>query len=172
MLVIGFVICSFLLPRIIAAQNTNSKIVETKVYSENISFSAVSALELKVFELINIERSSNGLSPLVWNKQIAAIARLYSQSMSTNNFFSHTGLNDERIDQRADSFGLTKWKMIGENIAYSRGYKQIAESIVESWMQSSNHRRNLLNKQWKKTGVGISIAKDGTYFFTQVFLKD
>lgn len=168
--IFGLVIWLFLAPCLIQAQKPKAEIVTTKVDSKTISSSTISALELKVFELINIKRRANGLIPLVWNKQIAAMARLYSESMAINNFFGHSGLDGKNIDERADDFRLGKWKIIGENIAYSRGYLLMVERTTESWMKSLGHRKNLLNKQWKETGVGIAVRNDGTYFFTQIFL--
>ncbi|MGI8494448.1 MAG: CAP domain-containing protein [Pyrinomonadaceae bacterium] len=37
-------------------------------------------------------------------------------------------------------------------------------------MLSPSHKENILDKRWKETGIGIAIASDGTYFFTQVFI--
>lgn len=74
------------------------------------------------------------------------------------------------INNRADSVGLSKWRSIGENIAYNRGYANPLEFAVEGWMKSPAHRDNILNNRWQESGIGIAILADGTYFFTQVFL--
>ncbi len=171
LLIFGFAIGLFFSPCITNAQKPKSKIIRIKVENKILSSSAISALEWKVFQLINIKRISNGLSSLVWSEQLTAIARLHSKSMAINNFFSHIGLDSNRIDGRADSYGLGKWRMIGENIAYSRGYAFVAERTTENWLRSATHRKNLLDKRWKETGVGISIRNDGTYFITQIFLR-
>ncbi|HVE59681.1 MAG TPA: CAP domain-containing protein [Pyrinomonadaceae bacterium] len=128
-------------------------------------------LERLVFALINKKRTENNLQPLLWSEQAAQAARLHSKNMSLYNFFSHIGLDGKRVDGRADLVGLKNWRMIGENIAYNRGYGSPIERVIESWMNSSGHRENLLNKNWRETGVGINVTKDGTYYFTQVFVK-
>lgn len=153
--------------------NINAQFIESSqsvVKLETTSYLTSANLERLVFELINQKRAENGLPPLVWSEQAAKVARLHSTDMATKNFFSHTGLNGKRVNDRADEMGLRNWQMIGENIAYNRGYRQPAASVVDSWMQSPGHRKNILNNRWKETGIGISIASDGTYFFTQVFL--
>lgn len=127
-------------------------------------------MEKKAFVLINEIRRINGLKELVWSDEVARIAREHSQSMAMNNFFSHHSLNGAMIDERADAAGLKRWRSIGENIAYNRGYAKPTEFAVECWMKSQGHRENLLNSMWKETGIGVAIAKDGSYYFTQVFL--
>lgn len=128
-------------------------------------------LELQAFQLLNQKRVENGLKPVVWNENIAKIARVHSQNMATYNFFSHQGLDGLTVDKRADALGLSDWRKIGENIAYNRGYKDPVEYAVIRWMQSESHRQNLLSDKWKESGVGVAIAPDGkTYYFTQVFM--
>lgn len=128
-------------------------------------------LELQAFQLLNQKRVENGLKPVVWNDEIAKIARVHSQNMATYNFFSHQGLDGLTVDKRADAFGLSNWRKIGENIAYNRGYKDPVEFAVIRWMQSESHRDNLLSDKWKESGVGVAVAPDGkTYYFTQVFM--
>jgi uncharacterized protein YkwD len=60
--------------------------------------------------------------------------------------------------------------MIGENIAYMRGYDDPATLAIEKWMESTAHRKNLLGSNWKESAVGVAITADGTYYMTQVFL--
>src|SRR5215213_968850 len=128
-------------------------------------------LEKLAFALINQKRAENGLPPLAWSDEVAKLARLHSENMVKFNFFSHKGMDGKMVDGRADSLGLTRWTAMGENIAYNRGFKNPIETAVEKWMLSPTHRENLLNDSWKETAVGIAVTDDGTFFFTQVFLK-
>ena len=89
--------------------------------------------------------------------------------MAQNHFFSHRGLDGSMVDDRAEQMGIYNWRAIGENIAFNRGYEQPAEWAVETWLESPTHRSNLLNKSWNESAVGVSIARDGSYYFTQVF---
>ncbi len=127
-------------------------------------------LEKKVFKFVNEKRMERGLKRLVWSDKLANLARSHSQNMAKHTFFSHIGLNGRLIDQRATDFGVNKWRVIGENIAYNKGFENPAEFAVERWMLSQSHRNNLLDGRWKRSGVGIGITEDGMYFFTQVFL--
>lgn len=129
------------------------------------------ALEQTALDILNQKREQSGLQPLVWNEKLASIARKHSQSMAEFNFFGHRGLDDKMVSSRADDAGLGRWRAIGENLAYNRGYADPIGRAVELWLDSPPHRRNLLDKNWKETAVGIAVTADGEYYLTQVFLK-
>ena len=131
---------------------------------------AIAGFERSVFDLINRKRAEAGLKVLVWNEDVAQIARIHSENMANYKFFDHAGRDGKMVNNRADAVGLTKWRSIGENIAYNRGYASPLEFVVESWMKSAGHRTNILNNNWQETGIGIAVTGDGTYYFTQVFL--
>lgn len=74
------------------------------------------------------------------------------------------------VNNRADLLGIRNWRSIGENIAYNRGYDNPAEFTVGCWMKSDSHRENLLDNRWKESAIGVAVANDGSFYFTQVFL--
>lgn len=149
------------------AETENVKIVSSAKPSET----QILGFEKLAFSLINQKRAENGLEPLAWSDDVAKIARLHSENMVKFNFFSHRGIDGKMVDDRADSLGVTKWTAMGENIAYNRGYKNPVETAVEKWMLSQGHRENLLSERWKESAIGIAVTDDGTFYFTQVFLK-
>jgi len=128
-------------------------------------------VERAAFEAINRKRSENGLQPLAWSEPIASVARVHSQNMAEFQFFSHRGLDNKLVSDRADQRSVGKWRSIGENIAYNRGYHDPVEKAVQLWLNSPTHRQNMLNSDWKESAVGVAIADDGSYYFTQVFLR-
>lgn len=166
------VIFTFLFTAQIFPQNQLSDEIRPRIFDASQPKSAETTFEMekKVFALINEIRRTKGLRELVWSDEVARIARLHSTNMAEKSFFSHRGLDGKMIDDRADSVGLSKWRAIGENIAYNRGYAKPTEFAVECWMKSPGHRDNLLDANWKETGIGIAMASDGAYYFTQVFL--
>lgn len=127
-------------------------------------------LEKIAFSLLNQKRSENNLTPLKWSDDVAKIARLHSENMAKYKFFNHRGLDGLMVDERADALGVTKWRSIGENIAFNRGFENPVEFAVERWMLSPSHRENILNDRWQESAVGVAIADDGAVYFTQVFL--
>ena len=128
------------------------------------------SVERQTFDLLNSERASRGLDPLVWDERVAEVARLHSRSMASEKYFSHRGNDGSMVDDRADRLGMGKWSAIGENIAFMRGYDDPASFAVERWMNSSSHRKNLLGNRWSRSAIGVAVASDGAYYFTQVFV--
>lgn len=161
-------------PRIFQKTNFSAPVRKTATGDGNFikKIINIAALERRIFELINQKRSEFGLPPVQWSEDLSRVARLHSQNMADLKFFSHQGIDGKRVNNRADQLGVTKWKSLGENIAYNRGYGSPLESAVQSWMNSAGHRKNLLSNRWKKSGVGIAVLSDGTYYFTQVFLRN
>lgn len=169
-----FAFLFFIFPLFLINSNAQTRTVDFLRTSGGNSYkkAEVVALEKQIFSIINIKSAENSLPPLIWNEQAAQAARLHSRNMSLLNFFGHRGMDGKRVDDRADSVGLKNWRMVGENIAYNRGYGNPGERVIESWMNSRAHRENLLSKNWRETGVGITVNLSGTYYFTQVFVKN
>jgi uncharacterized protein YkwD len=152
-------------------ENLNRQRIIRPKTTFSFSTAQIQSFEKEVFRLINKKRAEKGLPELSWSPEIADMARLHSESMAKNNFFSHSGLDGKQVDGRADIAGIKKWSAIGENIAYNRGYEKPMEIAVEKWLLSPSHRENLLSSNWRETGVGIAVTENGTFYFTQVFLK-
>ena len=147
------------------------RVVDVKVAEVKASVIVnMASAERVAFEMLNQKRAENGLKALVWSDELEAIARRHSQDMADNKYFSHRGLDGAMVSDRADRTGLTKWRSIGENIAYNRGYKDPIEMAVKLWMESTAHRHNLLTADWRESAVGVAMAADGSYYFTQIFL--
>ena len=122
------------------------------------------AYESEVIRLVNIERSKNGLSPLIEDWQVSRVARYKSQDMRDRGYFSHTSPTYGSPFQMLKSFGIS-YRSAGENIA--KGYKSPA-AVVDGWMNSSGHRANILNPSF--THIGVGYEKDGSYW-TQMFIS-
>jgi len=144
-------------PRVVAAR--------PPVHANTVS------LERVAFNVLNQKRAENGLSPLAWNEKLAGVARLHSHNMAEFSFFSHKGLDGKMAAERANQMGVKQWRSIGENLAFSHGFQDPVAHAVRLWLDSPAHRQNLLDGNWKETAVGIAVAEDGSYYFTQVFLR-
>lgn len=132
---------------------------------------AVTGDERRAFELINAERQRRGLHPLVMDGSLTRIARQHSDDMARGGYLSHTDRQGLDLRGRAQVLGLRNWKAIAENIAYNQGYSDPTAFAVERWMISQQHRENVLNDEYTHAGVGVVRASDGTYYFTQVFMR-
>lgn len=157
-------------PRFINVADTSKK--RGFVIPENVKKASaeVSTLEQTAFNWLNQKRVEQGLHPIKWNEGMAQIARYHSDRMARGKYFAHKDPDGSMVNDRADLFGISDWQSIGENIAFNRGFKLPAESACQQWMNSNSHRENVLDKRWKEAGIGVAIAEDGTYYFTEVFM--
>ena len=134
-------------------------------------FSAVIAQsdeESEIFRLVNRERSKSRLSYLEWDDDVARVARNFSRQTARENFFSHADRDGKTVIQRA---AKVSWSKIGENLFMCDGMDDFTGFSVRGWMRSPTHRRNILDREWTDTGIGVYQARDGTTYVTQVFVK-
>jgi uncharacterized protein YkwD len=130
----------------------------------------VDSLERQAFVQVNKVREHNGLGDLSWSDQLESVARLHSDNMAEFQFFSHKGMDNKYVSQRADDAHVGAWRSIGENIAFMRGYDDPVKMAVDLWLESPTHRQNMLDPNWKESAIGVGVAQDGSVYFTQVFL--
>jgi uncharacterized protein YkwD len=127
--------------------------------------------ELQIHYLINNERRKKGLGDLYWNEELAKLARTYSRQMARESFFSHYDRDGNSVVERARDSDIRGWSKIGENLFFCEGYDDFDSLAVRGWMNSSEHRRNILDRQFNGTGIGIAQTRDGRIYITQVFIK-
>lgn len=125
---------------------------------------AVTSLEEQVVALCNKERAKQGIAPLKLNWQVSRVARIKSEDMRDNNYFNHTSPTYGSPFDMLKKFNIS-YRTAGENIA--KGQKT-AEAVVNSWMNSEGHRKNILNSNFTEIGVGYCSGKSST-FWTQMF---
>ncbi|MFD6876193.1 MULTISPECIES: CAP domain-containing protein [unclassified Streptomyces] len=116
----------------------------------------------QVVALVNQERAKAGCSALTVNDKLTAAAQNHSQDMASHSNMSHTGSDGSDPGQRITRAGYS-WSTYGENVAY--GYNS-PEQVMNGWMNSPGHKKNILNCAFKEIGVGL--AQPNSYW-TQAF---
>lgn len=128
--------------------------------------------ETRIFSLVNRERARSGLSPLVWNDRLADLARGYSRTMAREGFFDHIDSEGNSVVERARHSHISHWEKIGENLFLCDPTSEYANLAVRGWMHSPSHRDNILDPDWRDTGIGIAFARDGEIYITEVFAAE
>ncbi|WP_030763391.1 CAP domain-containing protein, partial [Streptomyces griseus] len=121
------------------------------------------AAEAEVLRLVNIERGKAGCSPMRPSEGLDRLAGALSADMANRSFFDHTDPDGATPWDRARAAGVTG--LGAENIA--RGQVDAA-AVMVSWMNSDQHRANILNCDFTALGVGVHFA-DGGPWWTQDF---
>ncbi|MHB9107258.1 MAG: CAP domain-containing protein [Armatimonadota bacterium] len=137
-------------------------------------FAGEEAVERAVAWHTNIERRKRGLQPVALDHRLRVAARQHSLEMGTRRYFNHySPVAAWRTPwQRAYYAGF--WgPSVGENILLARKCRyrkpeQIGAYFVRLWMNSPTHRKNLLNPEWTRIGVGVARV-GGAWYASQEF---
>lgn len=128
-----------------------------------------------VLTAINAARAKAGCGPLHVNGKLVAAAKAHARAMAEQNFFGHAGKDGSRFSSRIARQGYS-YRTAAENIA--AGQKS-ASQVVNSWLHSAGHRRNILNCRMTETGIALVYQADDRpirgnpaplrYYWVQVF---
>ncbi|THE08669.1 sporulation protein [Bacillus timonensis] len=123
---------------------------------------SISQFEQEVVTLTNKERAKYGLQPLKVDLKLSEVARTKSSDMKKNGYFSHTSPTYGSPFDMMKQFGI-QYRAAGENIAMGQRSPQ---EVVNAWMNSEGHRKNILSSNFTHIGVG---HVEGNYW-TQMFI--
>lgn len=120
------------------------------------------AAEEEMLRLVNRERVSRGLKPLVMSERLRRVARLHSIDMFRRGYFAHESLDGRTPFQRMRRGGV-RFHEAGENLALAPAVR-IAHSGL---MKSPGHRANILNPHFRRVGIGAARGAPHGIMFTQ-----
>jgi uncharacterized protein YkwD len=129
----------------------------------------------EMLTLINLQRAQKGIAPLKLCGALNKAAQDYAEYMARQNFISHKGKDGSTVDLRITRAGY-EWRKglnggyIGENIA--AGQPSVT-AVMKSWISSSEHFKNLMNRNFVDVGFGRAFAKNADYptYWVQNFGK-
>jgi uncharacterized protein YkwD len=139
-----------------AGTETATAISETKVET-------IAAFKSQVVALVNAERAKLGLSPLVEAPKLNNMADVRAKESVSS--FSHIRPDGTICSTIFAEYSLN-YKSAGENLAY--GYKTAVET-VNAWMNSPEHRANILSGNYVYIGIGVYTTADGATYCSQLF---
>ncbi|SCY38054.1 CAP domain-containing protein [Alkaliphilus peptidifermentans] len=126
----------------------------------------LSSEEQQLVDLVNSARQTNGLPPLQISFEVTRVARIKSQDMIDNNYFSHYSPIHGSPFEMLDSYGVD-YLHAGENLAANASI----ENAHTALMDSSGHRKNILNPDFTHIGIGIRPSQQYGYMITQMFIS-
>lgn len=124
-------------------------------------------LERAIHDRINAERVRLGLKVLGYDDTLAQVAALHSTDMANENYFAHADENGCTSACRVTNSGYS-WRAVGENLfliksTYKYSVEDASAVIVQGWMGSEGHRRNIVNEDFTEQGVGVVILGENMY---------
>lgn len=123
-----------------------------------------------VVDLTNNNRGAAGLSALQINSLLEEAAQQKAQDMAQKGYFDHTSPEGKTPWHWFDKIGYS-YSYAGENLAI---HFYDSQDLVKSWMNSSSHKTNILNKNFTETGIGVATGLykgKETVYIVQLFGK-
>jgi uncharacterized protein YkwD len=123
----------------------------------------------EMVRLTNAERSRAGRAPLTMNPRLMKAAQLHAEQMVARGQMAHD-LPGARYPQTEDRLAAVQYRWLGyaENVAYGQPHPA---SALDSWMDSSGHRRNILDPSMTELGTGFARDRSGRPYYVQVFAR-
>jgi uncharacterized protein YkwD len=124
----------------------------------------VVALREAVLRAVNAERGKLGIPALEYNTTLEHAAQVHAEDMLKNGYFSHYSRGGEDYVDRMKLAGYGNFHsapcegckidtVYGENIA--KGQRTV-EEVIQQWMESLPHKKNILSREFNSMGVGIA----------------
>jgi uncharacterized protein YkwD len=122
--------------------------------------------ELAILDRVNAYRKSQNLSPLTLDPVISAQAKAHSEKMARVGKIGHEGFND-RVQSVSKEI---VYRSASENVGYNMGYAQPEAIVVQDWIGSPGHQKNMVGR-YDLTGIGMAKNAQGETYFTQIFIR-
>ncbi|WIM93675.1 CAP domain-containing protein [Actinoplanes oblitus] len=137
----------------------------TAVTAQSISSSPVAPVQQQILALVNRYRERAGCRPVTIDRRLIDAANRHAADMARRDYFEHASPNGDRAGERVSEAGYS-WRWYGENIA--RGQDSPWEAM-DGWMNSPEHRENILDCKLDQMGVGLALDRDDTPYWVQDF---
>ena len=121
--------------------------------------------EQEVFDLVNKQRTDNGLKALKVDSNLQKVAKEKANDMVKNNYFAHNSPTYGSPFDMMKKFGIS-YKSAGENLAGNSTGKR----AVDAWINSEGHRANILNSSFNYTGVAVVESSKYGRIYVQMFI--
>jgi uncharacterized protein YkwD len=162
--------------------------------SKEIPLIDATSLETRIHELVNRVRQEHGLPALVMDTTLTSLARAHSADMASSGYFGHVNLDERDATARGAAAGFTCHKAadpyftypIAENLYATYRSSPVlphgqatgsawtteegmAKETVDAWMDSPDHRDNILDPGIGREGIGVAFGQGDMVFVTQNF---
>jgi uncharacterized protein YkwD len=111
-----------------------------------------------VRSLINQSRSAQGLPALADDVAVRLKAQSWAQHLASTGRLAHS--------QLSSGLDVVPWVAVAENVGAGTSIR----SVHDTYMDSSRHRANILDRRWDRVGTGHAVGDDGRTYTVQIFV--
>lgn len=120
-------------------------------------------LRNQLLNLVNQERTTVGFKAINADTDLNTLAQNHADDMALRNFFGHVNPDGKTPDDRRLALNIPT--EVGENLAKSPNLLYAHNGL----MRSPEHRKNLLDPDWERVGIGIAKDSDGGILVVEEF---
>lgn len=110
---------------------------------------------------MNKARVSHGVRPLRLSTILTRPAVTHSRFLARTGLLTHNGSDGRPFYVRLYKAGYSRRRAVGENLGMIGGCStNVSKLMVQMWLESPSHRRNLLDPHFKVVGLAVVKAKN------------
>jgi uncharacterized protein YkwD len=120
---------------------------------------------------MNEQRADAGLAPLRESAQLDRSAAFHAHDMAAYGYFAHQRSGEPALMGRIRATGYfsgIRRALYTENLADAPVTSDTASIVVDAWMHSAEHRRNLLTEPYRDAGIAIASVPAEPAFYPDV----
>jgi uncharacterized protein YkwD len=126
-------------------------------------------LETRLHQEVNALRARRHLIPLERDPALDAVARAHSADMARRGYLNHVNPQGQNPLDRLRAAGIEGFSLAAENTGLT-DRSDPSREILQGWIASPVHRYNLHAPPFNRTGIGVSRAASGAYYYTQLYV--
>jgi uncharacterized protein YkwD len=119
---------------------------------------AIPSLAQRILVLLNRVRTEHGLAPLELDPSLTRAATQHTSEMLRDGYFGHDSADGASFTRRLAPYTATAghWS-VAENLLWASGPLD-ADRAIAIWMESPEHRANILAPRWRQIGIAVIHA--------------
>jgi uncharacterized protein YkwD/ketosteroid isomerase-like protein len=107
--------------------------------------------------VLNEKRAEAGRAPVELEMGLTAVGFGYARTLVEQGYFAHVGPSGRDLTDRLAEIGY-RAEGAGENLYWGSGMLNTPAAAVKGWMESEEHRINMLDPEYRRIGIGIALG--------------
>ncbi len=141
-----------------AVSSTGGIAISTAPTTGSISIGNETPQTQELLKQINNARATNGISPVTENSLLDKSAKLKADDMIAKNYWSHNAPDGTQWMSFIQQVGYA-YSAAAENLSYGQYRYYPEQTIVNNWLNSPEHKENMLNGRYTEIGIAIEKAQ-------------
>jgi uncharacterized protein YkwD len=126
-------------------------------------------LQEELLRLVNQYRFEHGREPLKLDRRLSIIASKHAATMTATGWVFSDEVTGRWLEASQGNRRIIRY---AENQAFAWPVKEVPGNVLQSWARRQRFNRNLIERDFTLTGIGISLDRNGNVFVAQNFAQE